>query len=282
MLRRDWSLVFFTILSQWSVGIVVCLAGLSLGGWPVPENQGVPVFLALFLVVLATMVSLLHLGNPVNAPKAARNLATSWLSREILAIGLFSGCLAATLFSHWLPGATAYANYLLTTSSLAGLFLVWSMARVYRIPTVPAWDNGFTPLAFVSATLSLGLITFLVFDAVGVLVLPGETSTGLARLLLAVVVLELGAGIVSYYRLARMDTGMDGPKFGHGSLVRLFRARMAMAFLACLLLLFFALHPGLLPASATLFALTTAMALVMLQELAGRVLFYASYFRIGL
>lgn len=285
MLKRDGSLVFFTILSQWSVGIIVCLTGLSRGGSLVLETGAFPanlVVLALVLVVVATTVSLLHLGNPVNAPKAARNLATSWLSREILAIGLFSACLVATLLAARVPGSAAYSNVLLPACSLAGLFLVWSMARVYRIPTVPAWDSGFTPLAFVSATLSLGLMTFLLLDASGALVLAGNTHTVLAGLLLALLALEMGAGIVGYYRLSRMDTGMDGPAFGHGFLYKLFRTRMALAGVACLLLGFFTLNPGLLPAGAALAGLFLAMALVVLQELAGRALFYASYFRIGL
>lgn len=43
---------------------------------------------ALFAIVavlgLGMLASLLHLGNPFNAPRAITNLGTSWLSREIL------------------------------------------------------------------------------------------------------------------------------------------------------------------------------------------------------
>lgn len=286
MLRQNGSLVFFTILSQWSVGIVVCLAGLSWGN-PLALQQGsglaIALLLALILVVVATTVSFLHLGNPANAPKAARNLATSWLSREILAIGLYTASLLAALVTARTSGGGAVTPYLLSACSLAGLFLVWSMARVYRIPTVPAWNTGFTNVAFLSATLSLGLITLLLFDAAGVLTRQNGTPTFYTGLLVAVLAVEMGSGLVGYFRLARMETGIDGPSFARGGLLfRLFRARMAMAFLACLLLLYFTLHTELPPGALVSAGLLLATVLVALQEFAARVLFYASYFRVGL
>ena len=171
MRSGDSSLVFFTILSQWSVGIVVCLFGLFILADAelvamVPSPY--PVLLALLLVVLATTASFLHLGSPSNAPKAIRNLTTSWLSREILAIGLFSISLAATLLQTWRSGEAAYATYLLACCTLTGLLLLWTMARVYRIPTIPAWDSGHTPLGFTLTALCLGTMTCLLFDKSGV------------------------------------------------------------------------------------------------------------------
>ena len=287
MRKGDGSLVVFTLLSQWSVGIVVCLAGLAVftdaGSIAVDRGFSLanPVLLALLLIVFATTVSFLHLGNPVNAPKAIRNLATSWLSREILGIGLYVFCLLALLASERAPAAGAYRHYLLAACSAAGLFLVWAMARVYRIPTVPAWDSGFTALGFLSASLGLGSISWLLLDALGVAALPGRTRTYLTGLLIAVLTLEMGAGFVNHYRLTRMDTGIDGPSFGSGILKTLFHARMAVVFLACLVMLrVLRLEPA--AGSAALPWLCLAAALVVLQVSGGRVLFYSSYFRTGL
>lgn len=285
MRRGDGSLVFFTVLSQWSVGIVVCLAGIAVSGSPVPNTgsgPANPVLLALLLVVAATTASLLHLGNPLNAPKAMRNIVTSWLSREIFAIGLFTVCLLTTLVSGRMPGGSdTYPAYQLIACSVAGLFLVWAMARVYRIPTVPSWDSGFTLLGFLSTSLCLGLVAALLFDAAGVLSLADGMRTSLAALLVAVLLLETGAGFVNHYRLARMDTGMDGPRFSSGFFSTLLRVRSAMALVACLALLFMLrLEPS--AAGAALPWLSLAAALVLAQAFAGRVLFFSSYFRIGL
>ena len=63
MANRDWSLVFFTTLAQWSVGIVLWLT------WPVIHNQDLspvfetglslknPVLLALIFIGSATLSS---------------------------------------------------------------------------------------------------------------------------------------------------------------------------------------------------------------------------------
>ena len=282
MRKGDGSLVVFTVLSQWSVGITVCLAGITVADSSAMETGpglAICVLFALILIVAATTVSFLHLGNPVNAPKAMRNLATSWLSREILAIGLYSLCLFATLVFAWIAGSTAYPRYLLLASSVAGLFLVWAMARVYRIPTIPSWNSGFTLLGFLSTSLSLGLVTCLLVDALSVFSLADGTRTFLTGLLTAVLVLEIGAGFVNQGRLASMDTGIDGPSFGRGFLYKLFLARMAVVFLACLVLGYFVFGSELTAGTAWLFVVAV---LVVLQEIAGRVLFYSSFFRIGM
>ena len=284
MHKRDWSLVFFTTLSQWGVGIVLCLAVLGIypGSATLAAPTGIslanPALLALVLVGAATTVSFLHLGNPVNAPGALRNLATSWLSREILAIGLFSLSLLAVVAHGWRTGAQEFSVSLLILASIAGLLLLWTMARVYRIPTVPAWDSGHTPLAFLCTALSLGLAGWLVFGASGLLELEIETARGLATGLLAVLVLEGISGILNQHRLARMDTGFDGPDFRGGAFPTVHRARMAVLLLACLgAAIMIYLHDPLQSSWPY-----PVLALVILQEIAARFLFYASYFRIGM
>ncbi|MDH4020105.1 MAG: dimethyl sulfoxide reductase anchor subunit, partial [Xanthomonadales bacterium] len=110
MANRDWSLMFFTTLAQWSVGIMLWLT------WPVIHSQDLspvfetglslkdPVLLALIFISSATLSSFLHLGNPVNAPRALNNLSGSWLSREILAIGVFVTGLLITFILGWRGG----------------------------------------------------------------------------------------------------------------------------------------------------------------------------------
>ena len=285
MRRGDGSLVVFTVLSQWSVGIVVCLAGLAIMDlFAMESGSGLatPILLALLLIVASTTVSFLHLGNPVNAPKTLRNLATSWLSREILGIGLFTLCLLAVLVSGWIPGMAAFEEYLLLACSVAGLFLVWAMARVYRIRTIPAWDSGFTLLGFMTTSLSLGLVTCLLLESSGVFILAGATRTYMTGLLIAILALEMGAEFFNHRRLGRLDTGIDGPSSSRGFLRRFFSARMVAAALAFLVLVVFVIRPEPSYGADTLAWLYAAATLVILQEFTGRILFYSSYFRIGL
>ena len=96
MRNQDWSLVLFTTLSQLSVGIILCFTLLGYSGtdlglvFAMGLSFKNPVFLALVFIGVATLISFLHLGKPSNAPRALNNLSGSWLSREILAIGVYS------------------------------------------------------------------------------------------------------------------------------------------------------------------------------------------------
>ena len=245
MRRGDGSLVFFTVLSQWSVGIVICLFLLAVHGGAAPAEMATPgpanpLWLALLLIVVATTASFLHLGNPLNAPKAVRNLATSWLSREILAIGLYSAGLAAALLYGWRTGAS-YPVYLLALCAVTGLLLIWTMSRVYRIPTIPAWNSGHTPLGFVLTALSLGSVTGMLFAGSG----AGSRGFSLLAGLLAVgLALELAAAILLRRRLLEMNTGFNGPEFNGGAWRTLFVARMVLLVLALLAALLLLTSPG--------------------------------------
>ena len=269
MRSRDGSLVFLTILSQASIGMVWSLTALvhfSEGG-SVSVGRGSSaeflLFLALILIGVATASSFLHLGNPANAPKALRNLAGSWLSREILAIGAFAFTLVLALVSARAGFTGTVFNGLLLLASLAGLFLLLAMTRIYLVPTIPAWDNRYTPVSFTATTLSLGVM--------GALLLLEMESSG-ARLFIAalfvILVAELLSGFLNHRRLAGMDSGFDGPAFNRGGYYRLYLARMAILFIACVAVLFF-----LLPdASSTegIFAwIYPVCVLVVFQEFAG-------------
>ncbi|MDX9993553.1 MAG: DmsC/YnfH family molybdoenzyme membrane anchor subunit [Anaerolineales bacterium] len=101
-----------------------------------------------FLIGLGGLASFLHLGSPVNAWRALNHLKKSWLSREILMFGLFgmSWLLALTF-----PGLGSLAL------ALSGFGLVYSMAQVYRIKAVPAWNTWRTPSTFLLSAGTLGL-----------------------------------------------------------------------------------------------------------------------------
>jgi anaerobic dimethyl sulfoxide reductase subunit C (anchor subunit) len=274
--------VVFTILSQWSVGIVLCIAALglprgeTLATAPAGLSAGNPLFLSLLLVLVATTVSFLHLGTPSNAPKALKNLAGSWLSREILAIGVFTLCLAAAFVSRWVGGANGPSELSLLPAAIAGLFLLWTMSRVYLIPTLPAWNSWYTPFSFGGTALCLGVMTSLSITG------PDNPESRLALgVLLTVLVLELASCLLHHRRLITLDSGFDGPVFYRGSYFRMFLTRTALLFLACLALIFILQAPTV-PGTGLASWLYPFWILLVAQEVVGRVMFYSSYFRIGI
>jgi len=234
MRRRDLSLVFFTLASQCSIGLVLWLTVLALlpDQSSIPAETGLslanPVLFALLLVAVATAVSFLHLGNPVNAPRAIRNLATSWLSREILAIGLYKLTLFIAFVAAWQAHATGFAWTLLAPAALAGLFLLWTMSGVYLVVTVPPWNSAHTPLGFTLTTGCLGAATCLLLGTTGNIAIDPSLLEVCGAALAIILVLEIVAGYANQRRLERMDTGFRAPGFDRGGLRLLFLGRMAL------------------------------------------------------
>ncbi len=134
-------LVIFTLSSQTAAGMAV----FSLFAQPSTFN----LLTIGFLLGLAGLVSLLHLGTPLNAWRALNHLKKSSLSREILWFGFFGASWLACLA---LPGM---GKGLL---ALTGLGLVYYMAQVYQIKAVPAWNTWRTPAAFFLTAGILGAL----------------------------------------------------------------------------------------------------------------------------
>ena len=156
------------------------------------------------------------------------------------------------------------------------------MSGVYLIVTVPPWNSLHTPLAFALTTLCLGGTSCLVFGVTGSIGIDVATLALCAAVLLAVLMLEGVTSLANQRRLKGLDTGIRSPDFGRGALRILYGARMLLLLAAGLGITILLLQSG--PASAAEHAVLVFLLLpvVVLQELAGRLSFYASYFRIGL
>ncbi len=135
-----------------------------------------PILIALGLLIgLAGLASLLHLGSPGNAWRAILHLRKSWLSREVLTFLLFS---ASWLASLAMPGMAKLPL------ALSGMGLVYSMAQVYRLRSIPAWDSNRTLLAFALSAILLG--------GCGLLIMDPWTSAGFLERLPLVLIVGLG------------------------------------------------------------------------------------------
>jgi anaerobic dimethyl sulfoxide reductase subunit C (anchor subunit) len=285
--NRDWSLVLFTTLSQLSIGIIVCftLAGLFNDGTGLfIENDlslSNPVLLALVLIGIATLISFMHLGNPSNAPNALNNLAGSWVSREILALSIYALCLLIVFISGWMDWNVEFRGLLLALNAASGLVLLWMMIRIYVMPTIPAWNSWYTPLSFVLTTISLGLITLLLFNDIGLVSMNNLLSKASAVTLFAVLLMEVVAGFIHQKKLENMDTGIDELVFGRGVFHKVFLFRMVILIMALLVLCAILFNPDPVSPDGNLLRIYLLLVLVIAQAFIGRLLFYSSYFRVG-
>lgn len=287
MRNRDWSLVLFTTLAQLSVGMILwfTLAGYFYSDMGVFIEPGPairsPVLLALVLIAVATVISFLHLGSPSNAPNALNNLSGSWLSREILALGVYSVSLIIVLALGWRTGSTEQLKYFMALSSVAGLALLWMMIRIYVVPTIPAWYSWYTPLSFVLTAFCLGLLALLVFHCAG----PANSDDQIIRkfmgFLMLILFIEAASGFIHQIKLEKMNTGIDDLVFNQGTFYRVFLVRMGLLFIAFLVIFILTLKPDLLLENGSNAGLYPLFVLIVVQELMGRLLFYSSYFRVG-
>lgn len=117
-LRSEWTLALFTFVA---IALVAVWTGAWLRSGEVPRG-------AFFLAgVGAAAMSILHLGRPARAWRAAVNWRASWLSREILC---FTAFLAASAWSAVLAPQNALAAGLAVAIGLACLVCV---DRVYSV-----------------------------------------------------------------------------------------------------------------------------------------------------
>jgi DMSO reductase anchor subunit len=152
----SWSLVSFTLLTQSAIGLVwVRVVGRWFGAGEQAAFVTFPMLLALVLTALGLYAALAHLTKPRLAPHAMRNIAASWLSREVLLVQAFAGAVALTILLALLA-TTSGLVIMETAACLLGGAALFAMTRAYLLKTVPVWNSPATPLAFAGSALLLG------------------------------------------------------------------------------------------------------------------------------
>ena len=163
MATQEIPLVFFTIMAQMSVGcfvvlgIIHLLGGRKLGAAKVDQLSDPALYAIGPVMVIGLIVSIIHLGNPINALHTINHLSSSWLSREIFFGCTFAALGAAFAVCQKMKWFTPLLRQLLAgLTALVGVILVYVMSMVYMLPTVPGWDSWATPVTFYVAAFLLG------------------------------------------------------------------------------------------------------------------------------
>jgi DMSO reductase anchor subunit len=162
-MNKHRSLVIFTLLLQSAVGSIWCI-GIALLLGDTPLGYGGHAFVALLLVVAGLCFSMGHLGRPAVCFYAIRNLKRSWLSREIAASVILAAAVVAMAFTSLSPAGLN--GWVVLTASAVGGFVLYAMARAYRLRTVPPWNRASTFLTFLGSALLLGGLLFTLVSGV--------------------------------------------------------------------------------------------------------------------
>jgi DMSO reductase anchor subunit len=152
----SWSLVCFTLFVQSAIGLVWVSV---LGRWFSTGARGDfltwPLTTALTLTALGLFAALAHLARPRLSHHAFRNLAASWLSREVLLVQAFAGTVAI-LIAISLLDASSGLVFFEASACLLGCAALFVMTRVYLLKTVPVWNSPTTSLEFAGSAMLLG------------------------------------------------------------------------------------------------------------------------------
>jgi DMSO reductase anchor subunit len=175
-----WPLIVMLVLTELSVGAF--LAGMFLKGrLDSPAFRQLHALSASGFGLLAIAASITHLGRPRYAFRAFLGLRHSWLSREIVAFGVFAGsaCLYALACS--VPAGHRLISTFEWTVAVSGLLGLFCSAMVYSFTRRELWSMGRTLTKFALTAGILGIsATWLSILVFGIFV-DGATADQLAR-----------------------------------------------------------------------------------------------------
>ena len=302
---REWALITFTILAQMSVGSFIVLGVMHFfaqrkAGVEQADRLANGALLAVVPTLgLGILASFFHLGNPLNGYLAMLRIGGSWLSREITLGVVFAALAALFVAMQWFKmSSLAARNVVALLGVLAGLALIFSMARAYMLKSVPVWNSLYTPISFFVTTFLLGVLAMgaaLVANYAYVRRKTPDCADVQCTLLrdmlrwvaIAGVVLLGVEFLVVPAQLAFLSTtalGVESMTNVAAQYMPVFVLRLALVFLGAGVLGLFVFQNASSPGREKIMGNLTyvAFVLVLVGEVLGRFLFYASFTKIGM
>ncbi|NHB68262.1 dimethyl sulfoxide reductase anchor subunit family protein [Perlabentimonas gracilis] len=283
MHSSEWSLLFFTLIGQFSAGLTTALLIYTIIT-PKRDDNAQASFLKVGLLVatgaigIALIISFLHLSAPLSSVFALTNLKSSWLSREILMVSAYAASVFATTL-YWLfcKGKRSFLIPLLAISSLLGLTMVLTMAKLYMIETIPVWNTPGTLIAFYVNTILLGssFASVLFYNSH-----KDNLDKNVERVFVFVIITILAVKFIS--GLVGWDTTTNENIAFAGRMYHPIWNALSWAWLLGLGMLIRRVFPNPRDSDTGIRLYLLAFVFFVIAEFAARIIFYSSYFRIGL
>ena len=306
MNAREWALPVYTILMQMSLGalfvlwVIRFLAGSKFKPDEIDRIVQIPILVFVFTSAVAMIASHFHLSRPFLSFLAVLNFKSSWLSREIVFSLLFFGMLLGLLY---LTSFEKNRRKLITAlgwlAILTGSVMVYCMARIYLLPTQAAWNSTSVIVSFFTTSLLTGvaaLTCLMMLDLkFAEIQLKDDVDLRaeiikyfLAGLTILVVALALMSIAIMYFQMYSLG---QGDLFARTSLKLLIELYLPLLVIRQVLLVGAALFMGLavikmyrlnLKPQNMLVSVYVSCLLILVGEIFGRFLFYATHIRVGL
>lgn len=303
---REWALPVYTILMQLTVGslfvlwMIRSLANSKFSHQEIDRIIRNPIIVIAFTAVVAMSGSHFHLSKPFHSFLAVLNFKSSWLSREIVFTVLF---FLTTMSLLYLTYFRVHHRRLITTlgwlAILFGIILIYCMARIYLLPTQAAWNSSTVIVSFYTTSLVLGVMAIaclMVLDLkfaeiqktddvslrVEVIRYLFGGLTLMTSLLVIVRILTL------YLQMHQLS---QGDLIARTSLRLLLELYQPLLILRVIVLLFAAIYfatsvyrilRSQLPPQNLMLPVYLSCLLILVGEILGRFLFYATHIRVGI
>jgi len=282
--HSELPLVFMTVLTQISLGGFLALfLGDIMNLFGFEGANWIMALLVMLPAALGLPLSALHLGRPFLALTAMKNIKTSWLSREALALGVFVFLMNIVVVLYFIEISQMIRLFVELITLIFGLFGIYAQAMIYRIKARPSWNRATTNLKFFT-TSYIGLF-MLAFVAIilGVLEVAAPLLTlgmlgALSQIFFTYEDLRtLGSKVESAYQLKRTARLYD-ENFKN---IKLFRFISIILGGVLLPLFVIVLLSSTSFASASLIMLIS-LVLVFFSEISDRFLFYSTVVPLGM
>jgi DMSO reductase iron-sulfur subunit len=142
-------LVFMTVLTQISLGGFLALFlgdVMSLFGFE--STNWIMALLVMLPAALGLPLSALHLGRPFLAMTAMKNIKTSWLSREAVALGVFTLLMNIVVVLYVIEASTFVRLFVEALTLGVGIYGIYAQSMIYRIKARPSWNRVTTNMKF--------------------------------------------------------------------------------------------------------------------------------------
>lgn len=302
---REWALPVYTILMQISTGAMFFLWIIRSINLPKYGNEEIDRFvrnpvIVVFITGLAAIIgSHFHLSKPYLSFLAALNFRSSWLSREIVFTTLFILSVSLLLYIEWFkPDRHRLKTALGWAAILFGAVNVYCMARIYILPTQVAWNSPTTIVSYGVSTLLLGGMSLILLIVLDYRFLVERFVQDLENKLLIIRSSYIGLSIViassilllivkDFYHLANLRAGDQTAQLSLELLLGLYQplflARVVIISLVVIgiLAMFVMVVKRKRSVIDLLVPLYITCLLLLVGEIIGRFLFYATHIRIG-
>jgi anaerobic dimethyl sulfoxide reductase subunit C (anchor subunit) len=302
---REWALPVYTILMQFSVGMLFvlwCLRSLGMGHLDAVITDRIvrkPMLVVVFAMVAAIIGSHFHLSRPYFSFLAVLNFAHSWLSREIVFTVLLLACCVLLAYLVWFQEDHArLKTWLGWMAVVYGFIVIFCMSHLYLIPTQPTWNSWVTVTVFFGTALLLGaasaaalLIMDSVFSAAKEPELAAIRYDILQRISIPYTVLAImgAAGILALniYQIVTMRAGDSLAQTSLGLLLGVYGPLLGMRLISLVVgvwllsLTIYWIYRRHKTLTEVVVPIHLACLLLVVGEILGRFLFYATHVRVG-